>query len=250
MAFQLIPVLDLRGGLAVHARGGDRRDYAPVQGSLGDGGSPIDLAVRMAAVTGTAEVYLADLDAITGTGHNADVIAAIADRGLRPLVDLGLREGDEPLPVDPGRLSALIAATETLRGERALTRLVERFGGERVAFSLDLRGGRAILPEGTSWPVASPEELADRAVAAGTSRLILLDLSRVGSGRGPSRLDLVDRLKRTSPFLQILIGGGVSGLDDLRTLRDAGADGALIATALHLGRIRAEDLAAALGISR
>ncbi|HYS00556.1 MAG TPA: HisA/HisF-related TIM barrel protein, partial [Gemmatimonadales bacterium] len=66
---RVIPVLDLRGGQAVLARGGRREAYAPVRSQLVDGGAasdPLVLARAYRDVLGCDEWYVADLDALAG----------------------------------------------------------------------------------------------------------------------------------------------------------------------------------------
>jgi phosphoribosylformimino-5-aminoimidazole carboxamide ribotide isomerase len=72
--------------------------------------------------------------------------------------------------------------------------------------------------------------------------VIVLDLARVGSGTGVD-LDLLARVRRAAPGLALLAGGGVRDAADLDRLADAGCDGALVATALHDGRIGAAEVA-------
>ena len=62
----------------------------------------------------------------------------------------------------------------------------------------------------------------------------MLDLARVGSGEGPD-VALIAELHGAFPDLELLAGGGVRSVDDLRALDAAGAAGALVATALHRG---------------
>lgn len=68
--------------------------------------------------------------------------------------------------------------------------------------------------------------------------IILLDIGRVGTGRGLSH----DMLKtfRAAWSGPLLWGGGVSSVDDLVILAQAGFDGAIIATAIHTGMIPIE----------
>jgi phosphoribosylformimino-5-aminoimidazole carboxamide ribotide isomerase len=73
--------------------------------------------------------------------------------------------------------------------------------------------------------------------------VIVLDLARVGSGAGPD-LALVRELNARFPELELLAGGGVRDVVDVRALADAGAAGALVATALHSGAIGRDDLRA------
>jgi len=68
------------------------------------------------------------------------------------------------------------------------------------------------------------------------ARTIVLDLARVGSGAGPD-VALIAEVHDAFPDLELLAGGGVRDVADLRALGDAGAAGALVATALHRGVI-------------
>ncbi len=102
-------------------------------------------------------------------------------------------------------------------------------GGDRVAFSLDLRGGEPIA--GHDIPRETPERLAARAANAGAGSVIVIDLARVGTGVGLD-VELLARVREAVPGLTLLAGGGVRGTEDLEKLAGAGCDGALVATAL------------------
>ena len=78
--------------------------------------------------------------------------------------------------------------------------------------------------------------------APGLREAIVLDLARVGSGEGPD-VALIAELHAAFPDLELLAGGGVRDVDDLRALDGAGAAGALVATALHRGVIGPRELA-------
>jgi phosphoribosylformimino-5-aminoimidazole carboxamide ribotide isomerase len=86
--------------------------------------------------------------------------------------------------------------------------------------------------------------VAKRAAQAGVGAVIVIDLARVGMGTGLD-LALIGRVRDAVPGVTVLAGGGVRGPDDLAQLADAGCDGALVATALHDGRLGADDVAAA-----
>jgi phosphoribosylformimino-5-aminoimidazole carboxamide ribotide isomerase len=66
--------------------------------------------------------------------------------------------------------------------------------------------------------------------------VLVIDLTRVGSGSGPP-LDAVAEVAAALPGVAVYAGGGVRHDDDLRALESAGAAGALVATALHEGRL-------------
>ena len=69
----------------------------------------------------------------------------------------------------------------------------------------------------------------------------MLDLTRVGSGEGPD-VSSIAAIHAAFPDLALLAGGGVRDAGDLRALADAGAAGALVATALHSGVIGQREL--------
>jgi phosphoribosylformimino-5-aminoimidazole carboxamide ribotide isomerase len=94
------------------------------------------------------------------------------------------------------------------------------------------------------WRDMQPLDLASLALRAGVRRMIVLDLADVGMGQGPNTLPLCRELRNLDPTAEIIAGGGVRGHDDLRALAAAGCDGALVASALHDGRLSAEKCAA------
>jgi phosphoribosylformimino-5-aminoimidazole carboxamide ribotide isomerase len=113
-------------------------------------------------------------------------------------------------------------------------------------FSLDLRLGRPVLhAEMQDARGAGPDalSLAEQATATGVVTILLLDLGRVGTGCGVD-LGLLETLRRRFPRTRLLAGGGVLTRLDLERMRDAGCDGALVASAIHTGRVTPADLAA------
>ena len=86
-----------------------------------------------------------------------------------------------------------------------------------------------------------------QAVASGVRRILLLDLARVGVGQGTGTEELCRRLTRAHHEVSVYVGGGVRGRDDLERLRDCGAAAALVASALHDGRLTRADLDALTG---
>ena len=79
------------------------------------------------------------------------------------------------------------------------------------------------------------------------TRTGLLRAARVGGGAGLD-LRLVDDVRAAVPGLTLAVGGGVRGVEDLTRLADAGCDAALVATALHDGRLGAAEIASSAGL--
>jgi phosphoribosylformimino-5-aminoimidazole carboxamide ribotide isomerase len=127
-----------------------------------------------------------------------------------------------------------------------LHELCERFGPERILFSLDMQAGR-LMGEPSAWGVApsdadAPFAVAERAVDTGVTQLIVLDLAQVGTHAGIATLGLCRRLIQRFPNLRVHTGGGVRGPEDLATLESDGIAGVLIASALHDGSLTREHL--------
>ena len=102
----------------------------------------------------------------------------------------------------------VVVGLETLQSFDALQTICAGIGGDRVAFSLDLRGGEPIA--GHDIPRETPERLAARAADAGAGSVIVIDLARVGTRVGLD-FELIARVREAAPGLTLLAGGGVRG---------------------------------------
>lgn len=234
---EIIPVLDLKAGQAVHAVKGDRQQYAPVSSWLGTGENPLALAAAYRDRLGCRACYVADLDAIAGgVGHPA-VLAALAGLGPRLWVDAGTSGVAQAQALLDLGASRVIIGSETLASMQQLRDLADALPPQQLVLSVDLKGGVLRAPA----EVDSPEELVAQAAQAGLYQVILLDLARVGAAAGPP-LDLLNLLRPRFASLAFYAGGGVRHRHDLAALAEAGAAGALIATAFHRGALTAADV--------
>jgi phosphoribosylformimino-5-aminoimidazole carboxamide ribotide isomerase len=246
---RIIGVIDLLGGRAVHARAGRRDEYPPVLSAAGTdigSGDAVALARTYVDRLGLAELYAADLDAILGRAPQDALVAAVAAVGVPLSLDAGVTSTDAARRALALGAARVVVALETLPSYEALADICAALGGERVAFSLDLRDGNPVVADRGVPPGEPAHVVAARALDAGAGSVIVIDLARVGTGRGLD-LELIARVRAATPGLTLLAGGGVSGREDLVQLADAGCDGALVASALHDGRLGANDVAAAHG---
>lgn len=251
---RVIGVLDLKAGRAVHAVAGRRDEYRAVRSALGAEGDAVEIATAYRARLGLDALYLADLDAIVlGEPQRALVRSVVAAFRRAPpegnaasIASVWLDAGISTVAaaragIEDGASRAVIGL-ETLGALMQLASLVEELGASRVTFGLDLRDGKPIARDAADRR-ARPTELVARARAMGVRSFLVLDLARVGTGRGVD-LALLRDARAAAPDAELLAGGGVRGREELERLALAGADGALVATALLDGTLSADDIEA------
>lgn len=234
---RIIPVIDLLGGVAVRAVGGRRSEYRPLTGSrLTPSCDPATVASALRRCVGHAGMYLADLDALGGRTPAFGLYTGLAAAGHDLMIDAGVRSAAEARAVADAGAAAVVAGLETVPTPAALAGILAALGPQRVVFSVDLRAGRP-LGDRAAWG-ADPDAIAEMACSLGVRRLLFLDLTRVGTGAGVGTEPLLRRLRaHAGPGAEILVGGGVADRGALDRLAGAGADGVLVATALHDGRL-------------
>ncbi len=242
---RVIPVIDLAKRVVVRGVAGKREEYRPIKSLLCDEPSPAAVA-RAFARLGFREAYVADLDAIAGAEPDWATYQTLIDSGLNLLVDAGAGTGRRARDLaefthDRQPLAAVVVGLESIVGKSDLAAAIEAATPGRVVFSLDLRAGVPItrVPQ---WKDRAPRTIAERVIDLGVRRMIVLDLAQVGVNAGVGTVGLCRGLRHGHPTLEIISGGGVRSVDDLRELAEAGCDGALVASALHDGRLTAADL--------
>ena len=231
---KVIPVIDILNGKVVHAVKGQRQNYSPLESILFKSTEPLEVAKGFKAL-GFTELYVADLDAIIDCSKNFRPLKAIADKtGLNLMVDAGVTSIERAQKLFANGVSKLIIGTETLQSKKFVEQAVDILGSERVVVSLDLKGDKVLVKLGFDGCL-SPICLLEDFKRMGVSEVIVLDLLRVGSGEGVNTDFLKKVIEEVS--VGVYVGGGVRDINDLVELRNLGASGALIATALHTGKI-------------
>jgi phosphoribosylformimino-5-aminoimidazole carboxamide ribotide isomerase len=233
----LIGVVDLLGGRAVHARGGNRSQYRPVGVAAGlrIDGDPLALARLYVDRFHLREIYVADLDAIGGAPMQSEALAAIVSLA-ETWVDAGAHAVGDATRVLGTGAAHVIAGLETLNSFDDLDAMCKALGSQHVAFSLDLGNGIPMVAPGSAIEEATAEQLAARAADCGVGAIVVLDVARVGTNEGVS-LDTIAAVRRAAPDVRLVAGGGIRDRRDVARVADTGCDAALLATALIEGRI-------------
>ena len=232
---EIFPAIDLRGGQVVRLYQGDH-DRETVYDA-----DPCAVARRFRDA-GARFLHVVDLDgAKDGTLANFDTIAAIARQGgLSIEVGGGIRTEERIRRYLDLGVDRCILGTIAVRDFEFTRRMAEAYG-PKVAVGVDARDGFVAI---SGWKELSDERGVDfcrRLRDVGVRRVIYTDISRDGAESG-TNLDLYRELT-TIDGLEITASGGVSSLEELRTLRDMGVRAAILGKALYTGRL---DLAAVI----
>jgi len=237
----ILPVIDLLHGEVVRGIGGRREEYRPIRTCLTDSIRPLDVAMAFRETFGFTELYLADLDAILGAEPAFEQYAALRDRGFHLWLDAGVRQLEDANRLADAGIETIVLGLETLHEPWEFIRILREHEPERLVFSLDMKEGKP-LAGSDSWLAKDALELAKWIIHMGGRRLLLLDLAHVGASHGPGTERLCEALAKSDPQLEISTGGGIRGIDDVRRLEKLGVKNVLVASALHDGRINANDV--------
>ncbi|RPI40044.1 MAG: nickel transporter [Methanoregulaceae archaeon] len=214
---ELILAMDLKKNLVVHGKSGQRAGYKPLDWGCSPTAEPIGFVRSVAP----KYIYIADLDRIEKTGSHDRIIAECARLVSTCYADRGCRVPDDFLC---GYHITNIVGTETGGEDLSI------YGGGFL--SLDVKNGR-VIPSGRE-----PADVLRQANGWKFEGCIILNIGAVGTQTGLDRL-MLDTM-RAAYHRKLYWGGGVASVADLYMLKKAGFDGAIIATALHHGRIPLE----------
>jgi len=236
---KVIPVIDVLNEIVVHAFRGIRKEYQPLQSVLTKSVEPSEVAMTFKNI-GFSDLYVADLDAIIDCSTDFNILKKLSDEtDIKLMVDAGVTSIERAQKLLDSGVSKLIIGTETLQKKSFVADAIKLFGTERVVVSLDLKGKKILVKLGFDG-CSDPFCLLRQFKEMGVSQMIVLDLLRVGSGEGVN----VDFLKNLieEVGIEVYVGGGVRDINDLVELKNLGVSGALVASALHTGKISIDQL--------
>jgi len=216
---ELVLAIDLRCNAVVHGKSGLRATYKPLDWGLSPTAEPVGFVQAIAP----RYIYIADLDRIEGTGSHDALIRRCAALVECCYVDRGTRSPGDYLA---GPHIKNIVGTETGGAD------LSRYHGGYL--SVDVKDGK-VIPSGSA-----PEAVLRSARDLDFEGCILLNIGFVGTETGVAAKTGTLESWRSAYDGRLLYGGGVASVADLEIIRDAGFDGAIIATALHKGAVPAE----------
>ena len=237
-AFQLLPAVDVADGTAVrlvHGEAGTETRY----------GDPREAALGWQR-DGAEWVHLVDLDAAFGRGSNGALLAEVV-RSLDVAVELsgGIRDDDSLAAALATGAARVVVGTAALERPEWVAKIVAEHG-DRVAVGLDVRG-TTLAARGWTRDGGDLWETLARLDAEGCARYVVTDIRRDGSLTGPNTT--LYREVCVATDRPVVASGGVSTLDDLRSLAalgPVGVEGAVVGKALNAGAFTLPEALAAV----
>ena len=233
---QLYPAIDMKNGQCVRLRQGAFKDITIYS----------DAPEKVAAhwqEKGASFLHLGDLDgALAGYSVNEEVIRRIADTVSIPIeIGGGIRSKEAVERMLDLGVRRVIIGTKAAEHPEFLRDMVRTFGEEAIVAGVDAKDGMVAV-EG--WEKVSSLTASDLCLTMkeyGVRHIVYTDISRDGMLSGPN-VEATRKLTEETG-LDIIASGGVSCMEDLKCLHEAGIRGAIIGKALYENRI---DLAEAV----
>jgi len=221
----IYPAIDLREGRVVRLIQGNAEretDYAQ---------DPVCVASSWAA-QGARWIHVVDLDgAFAGRSQQGAVLQAIAAAVDVPVqFGGGLRSRQAIECALESGAARVVLGSVAVRDPELLRSAVSRYGA-RIAVAIDVRDGMVRTAGWQSPSSREPVEFARWLERLGVSRVAVTDIGRDGMLMGPN-VELTSDIARETN-LCVVASGGVSGLEDIRTLARTGVEGVIVGKALY-----------------
>jgi len=237
MDFEVIPAVDMRNGKCVQL----------VQGVPGSEIISLDdpFAVALDWIDkGAKTLHLVDLDgAIEGKRKNTPIVERIVkackEKGIIIQVGGGIRNFEDAAALLKLGVSRVILGTAALQDPGLVKLLAEAFGNEFVTVALDAKNGRISIKGWTEECAQTPVEMGRKFEELGAGGLLFTNIDTEGLMQGVNPLPTKELVESVS--IPVIASGGVSSLQDLRTVKETGATGVVIGSALYTGKFTLEE---------
>lgn len=237
MDFEVIPAVDMKDGKCVQL----------VQGVPGSEIISLDdpFAVALDWINKGAKIlHLVDLDgAIEGKRKNSPTVEKIVNackgKGVSLQVGGGIRNFEDAAALLELGVTRVILGTAALQDPKLVKLLAENFGNESVTVALDAKNGRISIKGWTEECTQTPVEMGKKFEELGAGSLLFTNIDTEGLMQGVNPIptkQLVD-----SVSIPVIASGGVSTLQDLKILKETGAAGVVVGSALYTGKFTLED---------
>lgn len=233
---EFIPAIDIIDGKCVRLSQG-KYDSQKVYNE-----NPVEVAKEFEAY-GISRLHVVDLDG-AASHHvvNYRVLDRIASQ-TSLIIDFGGGvKSDEDLAIafENGAQMVTLGSIAVKQPE-TLCQWLDKYGNEKIILGADVKDKKIAI---SGWKEESSQELMpflDYYIKRGITKVLCTDISRDGMLEGPST-PLYKDIMATYPELHLIASGGVSSLDDILKLHEAGIPAVVVGKALYEGKISLGEL--------
>lgn len=220
----IYPAIDLLGGRVVRMRGG----RIGTEWTVSD--DPVGLA-REWERRGAKALHVVDLDAALGRGQNR-LLAGEIVRSVKIPVQIGggLREDQDVEGTIATGAARVIVGTRGVEDPKWLQSQAAKHPG-KILLAVDARGTRIVIKGWTEETRLDVPTFVSQVESFGLAGLLYTNVTVEGQSAGVDWAPIEQVLRGTR--LPVLISGGVTRLEEIRRLREIGAYGVVLGTALY-----------------
>ncbi len=228
---ELIPAIDIIDGKCVRLTKGDYQQKAVYCDS------PADIAKKMEAI-GYKRLHVVDLDG----AKSRHIVNTVALQSITTATSLtvdfggGIKTDRDIETAFNNGASMVTVGSVAVTSPELLDTWIERYGADRIVLGADVRDGRIAI---NGWKEDSELELLhflNHYVKRGIRKVLCTDISRDGTLTGPA-IPLYKDIMTAFPDLHLIASGGVSCMEDIEKLNEAGIPAVVFGKAIYEGRI-------------
>ncbi|MCD7849835.1 MAG: 1-(5-phosphoribosyl)-5-[(5-phosphoribosylamino)methylideneamino]imidazole-4-carboxamide isomerase [Parabacteroides sp.] len=233
---ELIPAIDMIDGKCVRLTQGDY-DTKKVYNE-----DPLEVA-KMFEDHGIRRLHMVDLDgARQGRIINYRTLERVATR-TSLIIDFGgglKQDGDLEIAFESGA-QMVTGGSIAVKNPDVFASWITKFGPEKIILGADAKDKKIAI---SGWEETTDKELIpfiQDYYDKGITKAICTDISRDGMLQGPA-IDLYKEIREQIPFLCLIASGGVSSIQDIEKLAEAGIPAVIFGKAIYEGKIQLKDL--------
>ena len=232
---ELIPAIDIIEGKCVRLTKGDyatKKEY----------GDPVSMAQEFEQL-GFKRLHVVDLDGAKNKHVVNDATLRAITRTTQLTVDFGggvKTEEDLKKAYEAGATLVTVGSIAVTNPELYLEWL-QKYGTGRLILGADVRKGKVSI---NGWLEDSDLELTEfltKYMQAGTRNILCTEISKDGMLQGPA-IDLYKQVMKAHPTCHLIASGGVSSIQDIEALQEAGIPAVVFGKAIYEGRIDLKEL--------
>ncbi|PFG04724.1 1-(5-phosphoribosyl)-5-[(5-phosphoribosylamino)methylideneamino]imidazole-4-carboxamide isomerase [Bacillus sp. es.034] len=231
MSFTIYPAIDMRGGKCVRLVQGDYNQETVY------GDSPFDMAKKFAG-EGAEWIHMVDLDgAKEGSRINDEFVIAVTEKlDAKVQIGGGIRSKDDIEHYLNRGVDRVIIGSIAVSNTELVKEWLREYG-DKIAIGLDAKDGYVATHGWLETSALKAVDLGKELAEAGAETFIFTDIATDGMLSGPNVEAVVDLAEQTGK--SVIASGGISSLEDLRTLKEyesRGVSGAICGKSLYTGK--------------